>query len=75
MADRESTHRPRGGKPAGILSRDDQGREHRLRVTERGGAFITLFDDEFIRLLSPPAATELVMHLLHELAKLAPPPP
>jgi hypothetical protein len=50
-----------------ILSRDVDGNEHALHVTDRPAGMISIADDEIIRILAPNAAVALVLELLQAL--------
>ena len=72
MVTAKSTRRQPGGNPP-IVSRDTEGAEHLLAVTSHA-CLIAIEDDLITRVLTPAAAAELVMALLHELGgRLVPP--
>jgi hypothetical protein len=58
-------------KPS-ILSRDLDGNEHLLSVTDHPAGLISIFDGEVVRFLSPSATAVLVMELIHAMGSYLP---
>lgn len=53
------------GPEAGILSRDQDGTEHRLHVADHPAGLVSIADDQQVRILAPCDAIALAVALIH----------
>lgn len=59
------------GKPS-IMARDPSGAEHLLHVADHPAGFISISDDEVVRILTPSATAALVMELIAAMGSYLP---